>query len=1075
MANPQPHTKRVLREVHHAPSVPFDDRLWPINVLLAILGGFEAGVIVASSDFQSPDIVRNGWFRLGILALILLALLLGIVWLQGRMQRRMQLAVLASLLLHLWFSWGMQHWFLGFLRPRLKPHIAALEETLQAPVTLPDYHWQDNQHEVRSDETLQSVVTTETPDLQQQLLQTAQPAPAPAAPRAATSQFDQPTAQPEAAIRPRAETTAPRRDDRLSGRELSRTESQAAQPDDNVPTLASASQPPDSPQPEAAVAPSRQESPTPGRAPKPNMPDDLPTPAAQSSPAAHLAAPARRARPDPNPIPPSPPRPQPAARASNQDIRSAPQLVDVQPHGPAEQVEPQPAQPALAHASGGAAGLTRQRNFDLDLPGPGQPSTQPAAAARRASPAATDVANADQAPGLNALIPRARAADAQPSTALPAQVAVAPNAAGSPETADLEASASTGAATPIANLPSNQQAPAGAAALDLGQPTVESKLGQRASSGGGEPSATSGMPQSPLARSSNTHLDGDDEPHEVAVGLPGREPATAGAVGEPDGPGLAAAPADLAASARAAGLPNAAAATAGTADIEKAEAAPPARRASVGRADQPGEAAIPHSAVERNVAAAEAAVTDEPELADVASPSDLVDAEAPGNASSVLQAAKDSSPSIRIAAALGLGGLDETPSPEVGIPSRRARPESDVVHTAPHRLILERSGGRLPAEVRVQDVAVPGFRQRSRETRQELARQRGGSEGSEKAVEMGLDFLARHQNPDGSWSLHRFGGGQGYENAGYGQMQSDTAATGLALLAFLGAGYTHTDGKYRLTVARALDFLLANQLPNGDLFLPMDPASNRNVWLYSHGIAAIALCEAYGMTRDPLLRDPAQRALAFIAEAQNPQQGGWRYSPGRGSDTSVSGWQLMALKSGELAGLEVPPQCYQLVEHWLDTAQSTAQPGLYVYRPASDIPHQREPSRVMTAEALLMRQYLGWKREHPDMLAGASHLHANLPRWEGRGVRDAYYWYYATQVMFQMQGTFWIDWNNQLRSLLTSTQVSTGPLAGSWDPLGAVPDRWGREGGRIYVTCLHLLILEVYYRHLPLYQTLEGE
>lgn len=1073
MANPQSRTKRVLREVHHTPSTPFDDRLWPINVLLAILGGFEAGVIIASSDFQTPDIVRNGWFRLGLLALIMLALVLGIAWLQGRMQRRMQLAVLASLLLHLWFSWGMQHWFLGFFRPQRTPPIAALEETLQPPVTLPDYHWQDNQHEVRSDETLQSIVATETPDPQEELLQTAQPAPAPAAPRAATSLTDQPTAQPEAAIRPRAEPTAPRRDDRLSGRQLSRKESQPAQPDDNVSTVARARLPADAPQPEAAVTPSRQESPTPDRAPQASMPDNLPTPTAQP-PAAALAA-ARRARPDANPNAPSPPRPQPAARASNQDTQSSPQLVDVPAQGPANQAEPQPAQPALAQASGGATGLTRQRNFDLDLPGPGQPSTQPAAAARRAAPAATDLAQADQAPGMNAPIPRARAAASQPSAALPSQVAIAPDTAGSPETADLEASASSGVASPTANLPGNQQALAGAAALDLGEPTVESKLGQAASSGGGEPSATSGVPQSPVARSSSTHLGGGDEPADVVAGLPTGEPAAAGAAGEPDGLGLEPAPVDLAASAGAVGLPSAAASAAGTADIEAAETAPTTRRAAVGRSHQPGEAAVPQSAIGRNVAPAGAAVTDEPELADVSSPSDMVDADTPGDAPSMPQAAGDSSPSIRIAAALGVGGLDETPSPDVGIPSRRARPESDVVHTAPNRLILERSGGRLPAEVRVQDVAVPGFRQRSRETRQELARQRGGSEGSEKAVEMGLDFLARHQNPDGSWSLHRFGGGQGYENAGYAQMQSDTAATGLALLAFLGAGYTHTDGKYRLTVARALDFLLANQQPNGDLFLPMDPASNRNVWLYSHGIAAIALCEAYGMTRDPLLRDPAQRALAFIAEAQNPQQGGWRYSPGRGSDTSVSGWQLMALKSGELAGLEVPPHCYELVQRWLDTAQSTGQPGLYVYRPASDMPHQRQPSRVMTAEALLMRQYLGWKREHPDMLAGAAHLHANLPRWEGRGVRDAYYWYYATQVMFQMQGKFWVDWNNQLRSLLTSTQVTTGPLAGSWDPLGAVPDRWGREGGRIYVTCLHLLILEVYYRHLPLYQTLEEE
>jgi hypothetical protein len=1071
MSEPQPRTKRVLREVHPANAIPFDDRLWPINVLLAILAGFEAGIIIATSDFATDDLLRNGWFRLGILGLIMLALVLGIFWLQGRMQRRMQLAVLASLLVHLWLSWGMQHWFLGLLRPQLKPPAVALDDTLAPPVTLPDYHWQDNQQHIRSDQTLQSVVSTETPDQQEEPLPTAQPAPAPAAPRAATNQLDQPPAQPEAATRPRAEPTAPRRDDRLSGQQLSRRESRRAEPDTAVSTVARTPQASDAPQPEAAVAAARQDSPAPSPPSQPSISDPLASPPeAQHASNPPLAAAAR-----PAPSSPAPDAAASLARAARPSTvaDAAPQLVDLPQQGTTAPAEPQPAQPAVAQASGGAPGMTRQRNFDLDLPGSGNPSQQPAAAARR-SPTAATPAPIDQTAGTPAPVPRARATANAPSAALPSQVAVTADAPGSSQPEDLQATASSGVALPTASLPGNQRAPAGAAAIDLGQPRVESKLGQAASSGGGEPSAASGTPSSPLTRSSSATLAEGDEPGEVAAPVAASDAAPADSPGESAGTASAAHPANLPA---AAGLADAPAVPLGGADFDAPDvgSGSVARRAANLGGREPGQGTGPEAAVERQLAAGTAAAGDEPELADVASPSDLAEGDVPGDSSRGLEAAGEAAASIRIAAALGVGGLDDTPSPEVGIPSRRARPESDVVHTAPNRLILERSGGRLPAEVRVQDVAVPGFRQRSRETRQELARQRGGSEGSEKAVEMGLDFLARHQNLDGSWSLHRFGGGPGYENAGYGQMQSDTAATGLALLAFLGAGYTHTDGKYRLHVARALDFLLANQQANGDLFLPMDPVSNRNVWLYSHGIAAIALCEAYGMTRDPLLREPAQQALAFIAEAQNPREGGWRYSPGRGSDTSVSGWQLMALKSGELAGLEVPPRCYELVQKWLDMAQSSGQPGLYVYRPASDIPHQREPSRVMTAEALLMRQYLGWKREHPDMLAGAAHLRANLPRWEGRGVRDAYYWYYATQVMFQMQGDYWVDWNNQLRSLLTSTQVSTGPLAGSWEPLGAVPDRWGREGGRIYVTCLHLLILEVYYRHLPLYQTLEEE
>jgi hypothetical protein len=100
-----------------------------------------------------------------------------------------------------------------------------------------------------------------------------------------------------------------------------------------------------------------------------------------------------------------------------------------------------------------------------------------------------------------------------------------------------------------------------------------------------------------------------------------------------------------------------------------------------------------------------------------------------------------------------------------------------------------------------------------------------------------------------------------------------------------------------------------------------------------------------------------------------------------------------------------------------------------------------------------------------------------LPEWtsEGDWQRDSYYWYYATQVMFQMGGPHWDAWNDRLRPLLVEKQVSDGPFAGSWEPLGDVPDRWGREGGRVYVTAMHLLMLEVYYRHLPLYRTLEGE
>jgi hypothetical protein len=308
-------------------------------------------------------------------------------------------------------------------------------------------------------------------------------------------------------------------------------------------------------------------------------------------------------------------------------------------------------------------------------------------------------------------------------------------------------------------------------------------------------------------------------------------------------------------------------------------------------------------------------------------------------------------------------------------------------------------------------------------------------------------------------------------------MNGDTAATGLALLAMLGAGYTHREGKHAAVVQRGIAWLAGKQQADGQLFTPQTDQT-RYTHSYGHAIAAIALCEAYGMTRDEGLRDPAQRAVQFILAAQHPERGGWRYEPQRESDTSVSGWKLMALRSAQMAGLSVPAENLQRVSHWLDLAQ--AQGGSrYVYNPyAADTPQQREgrlPNLAMTAEGLLMRMWLGWRRDNAALNEGVQFLAANLPD-EGtlsEPRRDLYYWYYATQVMFQMQGEPWKAWNDRLQALLPPGQVTAGPLAGSWHPLRPNPDRWGQAAGRHYVTCLSLLMLEVYYRHLPLYQPLE--
>ena len=340
---------------------------------------------------------------------------------------------------------------------------------------------------------------------------------------------------------------------------------------------------------------------------------------------------------------------------------------------------------------------------------------------------------------------------------------------------------------------------------------------------------------------------------------------------------------------------------------------------------------------------------------------------------------------------------------------------------------------------------------------------------TEQAIESGLQFLARYQRQDGSWHLGDFGEAV--------DIRSESAATALALLSFQGAGYTHQQFKYESTCKKALTWLIQNQRPNGDLYVRTDLKSDSNAWLYSHGIATLAVCEAYGMTQDESIKDNAQRAIRFLVESQDPQGGGWRYQPRVGSDTSVTGWCMMALKSAELSGLEVSKESYRRISKWLDGSQaSETQKYLYRYNwQAPDSPatrHGRVTTPVMTSVGLLMRLYLGWRRDNPDMQRGTDWLADRLPA-EGtpqNPQRDTYYWYYATQVMFHMGGERWKKWYGNLYPLLIQSQNKSGEYVGSWDPNGRIPDAWGRFGGRLYVTTLNLLSLEVYYRHLPIYE-----
>lgn len=345
----------------------------------------------------------------------------------------------------------------------------------------------------------------------------------------------------------------------------------------------------------------------------------------------------------------------------------------------------------------------------------------------------------------------------------------------------------------------------------------------------------------------------------------------------------------------------------------------------------------------------------------------------------------------------------------------------------------------------------------------------GGTELSEEAVRLGLEWLARQQQKNGSWSLKGpYTSGASFEN--------HEAATAMAMLAFQGAGNTHKGGKYQKTMDAAVKYLLRMQDRSGNFF---QSQNQRDEWLYTQGQCTMAICELYGMTHDSTLRGPCELAVKFIVDAQD-DLGGWRYRPGNDSDTSVTGWMLMALQSAKMGGLTVPEETLERISEYLERAQS-ADPralqgapvgSLYCYLPGQDL-----PTLAMTAEGLLCRQYLGWEQDDPRLVAGAQYLtrDEHLPRWDDR---DHYHWYYATQVLHHLEGPLWEKWNKVMRDLLIDKQEKKGAERGSWDPLTpGAEDLWCQrgQGGRLYCTCLSLYNLEVYYRHLPLYSDLKKQ
>lgn len=417
------------------------------------------------------------------------------------------------------------------------------------------------------------------------------------------------------------------------------------------------------------------------------------------------------------------------------------------------------------------------------------------------------------------------------------------------------------------------------------------------------------------------------------------------------------------------------------------------------------------------------------------------------------------------------------------------------------------------------DHQHPGGGLASRAARRQQALAYGASPESENAVDLALEWLAKHQRGDGSWCFNHREGDHNCEpcpcaNPGSQYAPALNGATAMVLLAFLGAGYTHLEGQYQEEVAAGLRYLIDAQQPGGSL---IDPSGR----MYSHGLATFALCEALAMTRydyhrprllpkttdtteldpeqlvgvaagksavdidDPFadgaaLWDPsvtestgerrpvgldelaraAQLGITFIEKAQH-RRGGWRYMPGEAGDTSVVGWQMMALKSAYLAGLEVDPRVVKKAIGFLNYVADDRIGSTYGYtkgNPKRNVDIGRSINAT-TPIGLLCRMYTGWDHKHRGLAVGVARLEKCTQR--GKGM---YFYYYATQVMHHYKGPAWQNWNAWMRDYLVKTQNRKGSETGSWFFTGPHDN-----AGRLYCTAMATMTLEVYYRYSPIY------
>lgn len=357
----------------------------------------------------------------------------------------------------------------------------------------------------------------------------------------------------------------------------------------------------------------------------------------------------------------------------------------------------------------------------------------------------------------------------------------------------------------------------------------------------------------------------------------------------------------------------------------------------------------------------------------------------------------------------------------------------------------------------------------------------------EKAVDEALRWLAAHQSPDGLWEAAEFpawcdgdeAGAQRPEGAG--AAEHDVGVTGLALLAFLGAGYgPRGQHPYVETVRRGLLYLKRVQDAEG-CFGPRDGRH----WIYDHGAATWAMVEAAGMTESRPWLGAAQRGLDLIAMSRNPYSA-WRYGVKPGdNDTSVCGWMLMPISLARTLnadrlrrGLEpafvIDEEAFDGAKAWLDkiTDPDNGRTG-YIQRGGAPARPQAlidrfpgEKSESTTGLGITLRVEMGEDPTRSRVISRGLQLLLNVaPVWHPRdGSIDMYHWYWGSLATWQCGRRAWKRWAEALDKAVVSNQRKDTTYCmyrGSWDPIGP----WGETGGRVYSTAVLALSLETPTRY----------